>query len=325
MFLCNLYAKVGGSPVPAATIMLDTLPCTLSLRLLDNALDAIVVIDEDGAIRYQNGAMQALSGYACGEALGQPLAGLLPAAMAEQHHRYVRAYLDSCKESTVLGQVREFAIRHRTGEMVPIGMKAIDLGIHEGKRYFGAFLEDLRARRRMQAEREALLAQLEKQALSDALTGLPNRRAFDAEAALTCARAARSGALTCVGIADIDFFKKVNDRYGHAAGDAVLASVAGLIGQASRATDFVARTGGEEFSLLFPGIGSDIALVVAERIRAAVEREPIVTPDGQQVSVTISIGLAQLAPGAPFAEALARADAALYEAKNGGRNLVCAR
>lgn len=305
--------------------MLATLPCTLSLRLLENALDAIIVIDEDGAIGYQNGAMQALSGYAPGEALGQPLAGLLPPAMAEQHNRYVRAYLDSCKESTVLGQVREFAIRHRSGDMIPIEMKAIDLGIHAGKRYFGAFLEDLRGRRRLEAEREALLAQLEKQALSDALTGLPNRRAFDAEAALTCARAARSGAQTCVGIADIDFFKKVNDGYGHAAGDAVLVAVADLIGQASRSTDFIARTGGEEFSLLFPGLDSDIALVVAERIRAAVEREAIATSGGGQVRVTISIGLAQLAPGAPLAEALSRADAALYEAKNAGRNRVCAR
>lgn len=304
--------------------MPHALPCTLSLRLLEDALDAVLVIDEAGTIRFQNGAMQALSGYASGEALGQPLAGLLPAGLAGQHDRYVRAYLDSCKESTVLGQVREFAIRHRTGEMIPIGMKAIDLGVHEGKRYFGAFLEDLRAKRRLQAEREALLAQLEKQALSDALTGLPNRRAFDAEAALTCARAARSGALTCVGVADIDFFKKVNDQYGHAAGDAVLAAVAALIGQASRATDFIARTGGEEFSLLFPAIGSDVALVVAERIRAAVEREAVATSGGAQVRVTISIGLAQLAPGASFTEALSRADAALYEAKNAGRNRVCA-
>jgi diguanylate cyclase (GGDEF)-like protein/PAS domain S-box-containing protein len=269
------------------------------------------VIDEEGIIRYQNGAMQVLSGYAPGEALGQPLAGLLPAGLAGQHERYLRAYLDSCKQSSVLGQVREFAIRHRTGEMVPIAMKAIDLGLHEGKRYFGAYLEDLRARRRLEAEREALVARLEKQALSDALTGLPNRRAFDAEAVLTC-----------VGIADIDFFKKVNDRYGHAAGDAVLAAVASMIGQASRATDFVARTGGEEFGLLFPGIDSGTALVVAERIRAAVQREAIVTPDGTQVNVTISIGLAQLAPGAPFAEALSRADAALYEAKHLGRNRV---
>lgn len=304
--------------------MFDTLPCTLSLRLLDNALDAILVIDEAGIIAYQNGAMQALSGYAPGEAVGQPLAGLLPASLGDQHERYVRAYLDSFKESTVLGQVREFAIRHRTGEMVPIGMKAIDLGVHDGKRYFGAFLEDLRARRRLEAEREALLARLEKQALSDALTGLPNRRAFDAEAVLTCARAARSGALTCVGVADIDFFKKINDRYGHAVGDTVLVAVAGLIGMASRATDFVARTGGEEFCLLFPGLGSETACVVADRIRGAVENGAIVTPDGEQVRVTLSIGLAQLAPGAPFAEALTRADSALYQAKNAGRNRVCA-
>lgn len=305
--------------------MLDTLPCTLSLRLLEDALDAVVVIDEDGTIRYQNGAMQALSGFAPGEALGQPLAGLLPANLAAQHHHFVRAYLDSCKESTVLGQVREFAIRHRTGEMVPIGMKAMDLGVHAGKRYFGAFLEDLRARRRMEAEREALLAQLEKQALSDALTGLPNRRAFDAEAERTCARAARSGSPTCVGVADIDFFKKINDQHGHAAGDTVLVAVAGLVGMASRATDVVARTGGEEFSLLFPGLDGDTACVVAERIRAAVENGAIVTPDGVQVPVTISIGLAQLAPGAPFAEALSRADAALYEAKRAGRNRIRVR
>ena len=86
----------------------------------------------------------------------------------------------------------------------------------------------------------------------------------------------------------------------------------------------MARTGGEEFCLLCPGLDSETACVVADRIRGAVENGAIVTPDGEQVRVTISIGLAQLAPGAPFSEAPTRADSALYQAKNAGRNRVCA-
>lgn len=298
------------------------LPATLIARLVDESLDAVTIIDQHGAIRYLNQAMCKLSGYAAQEALGQSLDTLLPPNIAAYHQHNLDAYLSASSPSRVLGKVREFAIRHRTGAMIPIEMKAVDLGVHEGERYFGAYMVDLRPRRQMEAAHAALLARLEQQALSDPLTGLANRRAFEAEAAQMAARAQRNASALTVGIADIDHFKKVNDQYGHPAGDLVLCEISRLIGRAARATDFAARIGGEEFGLLFPDASEEQARGVAERIREAVAGACITTADGDQLRVTISIGLASMEPGTALSDALAQADSALYRAKDKGRNRI---
>lgn len=156
--------------------------------------------------------------------------------------------------------------------------------------------------------------------MSDALTGLPNRRAFETEAQRMVARAKRSAARITVGIADIDFFKKVNDQYGHPVGDEVLSAVSAVLAQSARSSDFVARIGGEEFGLLFPDATPETAAAVAERMRNAVMNFPVMASIGQELKVTISIGLAPFE--GDLSEALSRADRALYEAKNSGRNRV---
>ena len=190
-------------------------------------------------------------------------------------------------------------------------------------RYLGAFMEDVRPRRALEARQRELLEQLEHQALTDMLTGLPNRRAFLNGSTQAIARARRSGDAVAVGVADVDHFKSINDRYGHATGDQVLKEVASVIRHAARAGDLVARTGGEEFSLLFPCATVEQAVLVAGRIRAAVQDHAVTTPDGEVLRITLSIGVAQLPPDeGAFEAALARADAALYRAKHGGRNRV---
>ncbi len=298
------------------------LPTSLFGRVLDESLDAAVIIDQDGLIRYQNGAMRALSGYAAHELLGQSLDLLLPPAMMAMHPGYLRHYLSAGPSSAVLGHVREFAIRHRGGEMIPIELKAIDLGVAGGVHYFGAFMVDLRTRRAAEAKTAALLAQLEQDAMTDPLTALPNRRAYDAELARLAARSRRSKAPLSVGVADIDRFKEVNDTYGHPVGDLVLCEVGKAIERAARGTDFVARTGGEEFGMLFPDTPIEMAQVVAERMRKTVEESNVTTPEGARIGVTISIGLAPVLPATAPAQALADADAALYQAKDQGRNRV---
>ena len=300
------------------------LPEVLFSRLLEDALDAVIIIDEQCRICYINGAMQTLSGYASGELLGQPLNGLLPDAVAAQHDNMVMHYIRSSRTSSVLGKIREFAIRHRNAQMIPIEMKALDLGMVDGMRYFGAFLLDVRERRELAAKNASLLAQLEQQALCDALTSLPNRRAYEAQAEQAMARAARGGSLLAVGVADLDHFKKINDRHGHAVGDAVLRTVAQVLRDTGRVTDVAARLGGEEFGLLFPDATLDQAGKVAERIRAAVAATPTLLPDGTALHVTMSIGVAMLAPGATLDAAMSDADRALYEAKHQGRNQVVA-
>lgn len=300
--------------------MIDTLPISIVSRLIEESLDAVLVIDERGCIRYMNCAMQGLSGYAPGEAIGQPLQGMMPEAYGEQEQGYIERFLSNTNDADVLGSVRTFAIRHRTGEMIPVEMKALDLGVVDAIHYFGAFLTDLRARHQAEAKNAALLEQLERQAMSDALTGLPNRRAFEIEAGRIVARAKRSGSPITVGIADIDHFKRVNDQHGHPVGDEVLNAVSAVLSQAARAADFVARIGGEEFGMLFPDARPETALAVAERMRRAVEGFTIRTAGGLELHITISIGLASF--GSSLSEALSQADKALYEAKNKGRNRV---
>ena len=300
--------------------MIDTLPVAIVSRLIEESIDAVLVIDQSGAIRYLNAAMQALSGYPPGEAIGQPLAGMLPESFGNEHPGSVASFLEKTQGDTLLGAAREFVIRHRTGEMIPIEMKALDLGVVDTVRYYGAFLADLRPRRQADALNATLLGKLERLAMSDTLTGLPNRRAFEAEATRMVARARRSGSAITVGVADIDHFKKVNDQHGHPVGDEVLSAVSAVIAHAGRSSDLVARIGGEEFGLLFPDAIPETARAVAERMRRAVADFPVVTSQGVQLHITISIGLA------PFegvlTEALSKADGALYAAKNGGRNRV---
>jgi diguanylate cyclase (GGDEF)-like protein/PAS domain S-box-containing protein len=302
--------------------MTKELPASLFARVLDASLDAAVIIDQHGKVRYVNGAMQALSGYPPGELLGQPIDGLLPEGLGARHRAVLQRYVSGGTASSVLGHAREFAVRHRSGEMIPVELKALDLGVAKGMHYFGGFLTDLRARRAEEAKTAALVAQLEQQAMTDPLTALPNRRAYDAELARVAARGRRHNARATAGVADIDHFKQVNDQYGHPVGDLVLCEVGKAIERAARSTDFVARTGGEEFGMLFPDTSLEMACFVADRIRNEVAAAKVTTPEGECIRVTISIGLAALEQGAAPDAALANADWALYQAKNQGRNRV---
>ena len=300
--------------------MIDTLPIAVVSRLIEESPDAVLVIDEHGVIRYMNEAMQSLSGYVASEAIGQPISGLLPSPDVSGHQASMTRFLEAGRAATPLGGAREFAIRHRSGEMITVEMKALDLGVVDSVRYFGSFMTDLRPRLQAEARNAALLAQLEQQALSDTLTGLPNRRAFEMEASRMVARTKRTRGRITVGVADIDFFKKVNDEHGHPVGDEVLHAVSAVLTQAARASDFVARIGGEEFGLLFPEATPDTASAVAERMRSAVLNFPVHTSTGAQLNMTISIGLAPFEGN--LSTALYKADQALYRAKNNGRNRV---
>lgn len=162
---------------------------------------------------------------------------------------------------------------------------------------------------------------LEKLANKDGLTGLMNRRFFMQSAEAELQRAQRYRRPVTVAMADLDFFKKLNDTYGHAAGDAVLRAFADLVRDSSRQSDLVCRYGGEEFAFLFPEISPAEAAALAERLRASCADAEIGLPDGRTVKVTVSMGLAD-ASECPIEIALKHADDALYEAKRLGRNRV---
>jgi diguanylate cyclase (GGDEF)-like protein len=180
------------------------------------------------------------------------------------------------------------------------------------------------------AEKEKLAQDLKKandalaaMARTDALTDLANRRALEDTLRRCVARAARDGTWLGVVALDIDHFKKLNDTYGHAAGDLVLATVGKALPAKCREGDVPARYGGEEFTLVLPGTDPPGCAVVAERVRRAIEALEI-SFEGQTLRVTISVGVATARGAAtqPYSALMARADAALYRAKHSGRNRV---
>ena len=167
---------------------------------------------------------------------------------------------------------------------------------------------------------EKLLQKLTEQATTDSLTKLQNRRSFYEVAAKVLAQASRKNNYTSLAAFDLDWFKKINDEYGHKVGDMALKHFSSIVMKEVRFGDSVARFGGEEFNIIFPETARDEALIVAERIRKKLETLPLITPSGVQVKMTVSAGIAS-GEGVEEVETLiSSADMALYEAKNSGRN-----
>ena len=174
----------------------------------------------------------------------------------------------------------------------------------------------------MIAENARLMSRLRNLANVDPLTGIPNRRAFFEEAELLF----EGVAPTVLGrhailMIDVDFFKEVNDTYGHRTGDRVLSVVSSCVKSQLRSADLVGRYGGDELVIALPGCDGPSAFAVAERIRSVVAATPVVTEDGV-VNVTLSIGVAAAEGGEALLPVLARADLALYDAKRAGRACV---
>ena len=210
---------------------------------------------------------------------------------------------------------------------------SINLCSADSKRFTAAhatdFLEHLGIIASFCVENSINRARLLRSGFTDALTGWHNRRYLTVRLGEELARARRDGARLVCLMLDIDHFKRVNDSWGHAAGDAVLRELAQRIESQVRASDVAARYGGEEFVVLLPGTDVASALLLAERIRTAVSATPIDLPNGEAVTITASIGIAEVQP-APEADDLktigdsliARADVALYAAKAAGRDRV---
>ena len=160
------------------------------------------------------------------------------------------------------------------------------------------------------------------EARTDALTMLPNRRAFDDALAGHLAELGQDGPPVCVMLIDVDYFKRLNDRYGHLAGDCVLAEVARTLQATVRGSDVVARYGGEEFVVVLPCTDLQQGSQAAERARFAVEHA-VCRYETERLAITVSCGVAQAMTGESADSLVKRADEALYTAKKEGRNRAC--
>ncbi|MBO6271305.1 diguanylate cyclase [bacterium] len=184
------------------------------------------------------------------------------------------------------------------------------------------YISELTKQSAVTIERANTYSEILQNATMDALTGLNNRRQFETRLSEQYAIANRQDTPLCAIMTDIDFFKKFNDTYGHAVGDLVLKQTASVIKNTLREYDIPSRYGGEEFCILLPQTGIEEAKIVAERLRSAVEKMEIELEDGRKIHLTISVGLAELDIKDMPEDLYMKADRALYDAKEGGRNRV---
>lgn len=170
------------------------------------------------------------------------------------------------------------------------------------------------------------LEMVRRDAMTDALTNLANRKAFDEALEKACEHAEASGQTLTLAVIDIDHFKSFNDTWGHQTGDQVIRYVASVIGRAGPHPRLAARFGGEEFALIFPAEGVDAAMAALEEIREEVASRILKRRSTNEDlgAVTVSSGIAERLAGEPLAALIERADAALYASKRGGRNRTTA-
>lgn len=230
-------------------------------------------------------------------------------------HRVLAPLLRSTRHMVAL-------MRGQLDQQLPAVQRSDEIG--ELQAAVLALKASLQRTQELEAERESLIAELRELSHRDHLTGLLNRRAFDELAPSLLAQAERHHWPLALLVFDLDHFKRINDRHGHEAGDQVLQHVAQLAQTQLRSGDLLARYGGEEFIALLPACDEQPAMALAERLRQALQQQPLRVADGSAVDLSASFGLAVQPAGeqAALADLFGRADAALYAAKAAGRNLV---
>jgi diguanylate cyclase (GGDEF)-like protein len=176
--------------------------------------------------------------------------------------------------------------------------------------------------RELTNERIRMMEKLQKLAITDGLTRLYNSRSFYSQLELEVDRFNRYQHPLTLLLLDIDHFKDYNDKYGHLEGDKVLVRFSQIIRTCLRTNDSAYRYGGEEFTVILPETAGEEARTVAQRIRAALEAEPFSPEDGEEVTVTISIGLTEYHAKEELSTFIQRADQAMYRSKRSGRNKV---
>lgn len=278
------------------------------LRLLtDNSTDIVLNLSPGGRVRFASPSIAQLGGYAVDEVIGRNAIELVEPDYRDAVTASHKASLDTPGTT----QIVEY--RAMTGDGALRWFETHSRAIVDGDGVVSGVVCAIRD----VTHRKSVEDELARAAATDPLTGLANRRVFDA--ALERQRTSGGASGGHVALFDLDHFKGVNDRFGHAAGDAVLKTFARVARACVREGDLVARLGGEEFGIVLANAGREQAHIVCERLRAAFAATPT-EAGGLTLLVTASAGVAAIRAAVPVTDTLEQADTALYEAKRTGRN-----
>lgn len=294
--------------------LFDVIPVARN-AVIEGMSEAVIVVDERNRVLDLNPAAQRVLALSPSEAVGQPLPRVLeagrPGPGPPGRHAPWEVVLDGGRRTYQVSGSTLHRGGRRRGEVLVLHDTTARKQTEEAL---------LRAKEELQRANE----QLALLANTDALTGLSNRRLFLQRLGEEAARARRHRQPLAVLMLDLDFFKRINDTFGHSVGDQVLVAAAGAINAVKRETDIVGRIGGEEFGLILPATDLEGARVMAERLRSSIGSQRHLTDDGREFGVTASLGVASFASGVrDESELLNLADAALYYAKELGRDRVC--
>lgn len=277
----------------------------LFARALDATSDPVILTDSAARIIFVNTAFTNVTGYSADEVVGET-----PAILQSGMHDAL--FYSAMRQSLAAGQDcrATFTNRRRDGSLYHAEQSISPISDEKGRiTHYVSVSKDISDR---VGKEQALLYA----ATHDKLTGLHNRLSGEKVLSDAYLNAVKHKASFTLIVCDIDYFKLINDRFGHPVGDRVLTDVARILRQAVRSRDTVIRWGGEEFLIVLDNCSQAPAMELAERIRNRVEAHQ----DAAVGKLTLSLGLATLTPGETVEQLFARADAALYEAKRGGRN-----
>jgi diguanylate cyclase (GGDEF)-like protein/PAS domain S-box-containing protein len=294
------------------------------LRQLSSAVEhspaAIMITDRDGKIEYVNPKFSAVNGYTLGEVVGKTPRILKSDKTPPEVYVELWQTILSGKEWR-----GEFLNRRKNGQLYWEFASISAIVDSKGNiTHFVSVNEDITARKESEEKIKRLNAGLEQLAMTDYLTSLYNRRYFMQRGAEEFKRTRRNKQTLALLMLDIDEFKKVNDTYGHEAGDMALQQAAAVLKASLRETDILGRIGGEEFAVLLPNTLLEEAVILAERVREILANTSFETlGEALTITITICIGVAAYTEGmSNIDELLRHADMALYNAKHSGRNRV---
>ena len=287
--------------------------------LLDSLFDGVYYVDRARRISYWNGGAERISGYTADEVVGKRCKDNLLRHIDDEGCELCRARCPLVAAMATRRPVEaEVYLHHRDGHRVPVHVRAAPITDSSGN-VVGAvevFSEDS-ALRRARDEIE----DLRRDSYLDPVTGLRNRRALEVALGARARDVIGSGLPLGLLFVDVDLFKEINDRYGHEVGDLALRTVGATLAHSLRPSDIAGRWGGDEFLVLAPVEDLGALDTLAERIRMLVSASTVAA-GASELRVTVSIGATLAEPAETPPALVARADAAMYEAKRAGRNRV---